>query len=177
VFLGAPVARPQSSSNTLVGRYQLEIDAAERSGTTCDRVPSYAHRRQYTADIDEVGNHYAVKLYDATFLADASHVSYGCRDPRLPQSGQAACHQFLLERDTDAVTMTALPLDEWRGSEIWEDLRDGFVLAITGRATGSIRDGRIDATGTGSLWYGNGLPASQFFSCSSAVLRFTLSPR
>ena len=177
VFLAAPAAPPRSSGNSLAGRYQLEVDAGERSGTQCESVPAYATRRQYTADIDDLGDHYAVKLYDAAFLADSAGVGYGCRDSRLPQSGLAACHQFLLTGNADALTVTARAEDDWRGSEIWEALPDGFLLAITGRATGRVREGRIEATGTGSIWYGNGLPASTFYGCQSAALRYTLSPR
>lgn len=177
MFLAAPATAPHGPLNSLVGRYQLEIDAGARSGTGCDRVPESATRRQYTADIADVGARYAVKLYEASFLADSSRVSYGCRDPRLPQSGNAVCHQFLLTREGDDITVTAQAEDEWRGSEIWESLSDGFLLAIVGRATGVVRDGRIEATGNGTIWYGNGLPATTYYGCQSAALRFTLSPR
>jgi hypothetical protein len=140
-------------------------------------IPDYATRRTYTADINDLGDHYAVRLYDATFLADSSRMGYGCGDARLPQSGNAVCHQFLLTGEAKALAVTAQPQDEWRGSEIWEALPDGFLLQITGRATGVARDARIEATGTGRLWYGNGLPASTFYSCQVDALRFTLTPR
>jgi len=176
VFLPAPAASPRSVTDPLVGRYQLEIEAGSRSGPNCGSIPDYATRRTYTADIDNLGDQYAVRLYDATFLADSSRVSYGCAVP-APQFGNMACHQFLLSNDAGALTVAAQAQDEWRDSEIWEDLRDGFVLEITGRASGRLRDGRIEATGTGSLWYGNGLPASTFYGCQVDALRFTFAPR
>ena len=177
VFMAPPAVPPRSDTSALVGRYLLEIDAGARSGQSCAFVPAPATRREYTADIEDLGGRYAVKLFDATFLADSSGVSYGCRDPRLPQSGHAACHQFLLTGDADALTVTAQSQDEWRGSEIWEGLPDGSLLEITGRADGAVRNGRIEASGTGRLWYGNGLPASTVYACESAAMKFTFSPR
>ena len=141
------------------------------------RIPDYATRRTYTADINDLGERYAVSLYDAAFLTNSSRVDYGCGDPPHPQFGNVACHQFILTGDAKALAVRAQAQDEWRDSEIWEALPDGFLLAITGRATGLARDGRIEATGTGSLWYGNGLPASTFYGCDVAALRFTLTPR
>lgn len=176
-FLAAPAVPPSSDTNPLPGRYRLEIDAGARSGARCELVPTYAHRREYTADIHDLGDRYAVKLFDATFLADGSGISYGCRDSRLPQVGHAVCHQFLLTGDPSALSLTLEPLDEWRGTEIWEGLPDGFVLQIAGRATGAVRDGRIEATGRGWIWTGNGLPASTSYGCQSDALRFTFSRR
>lgn len=177
MFLAAPPAPARSAANPLLGRYELEIVAEARTGAQCDAVPASALRRTYTADVQEVNGHFAVKLYGARFLADGPFVSYGCRDPRLPQSGLAVCHQFVLSGHANALNLTLEPLDEWRGSEIVESLPDGFLLAITGRATGAARDGRIEAVGTGTLWYGNGLPATQFHSCTSGDLRFTFTAR
>jgi hypothetical protein len=178
LFLPAPLAPPDPAATSLVGRYRLEIDADERvSGFMCESVPSAATRRSYTADIHDLGAHYAVRLYDAAFLADSSQVGYGCGDSRLPQSGRAACHQFLLKGDADALSLTAEAEDEWRGTEIWEALPDKFVLALTGRAAGAVRDGRIEAIGAGNIWYGNGLPASIYYGCRVNALRFTFTPR
>lgn len=177
VFLPTPAAPPKSITDPLVGRYQLEIEAGSRSGLGCESMPDYATRRTYTADINDLGDHYAVSLYDAAFLTNSSTVSYGCGDTPQPQFGNMACHQFILTGDAKALAVTAQAQDEWRDSEIWEALPDGFLLAITGRATGLARDGRIEATGTGSLWYGNGLPASTFYGCRVDALRFTLTPR
>ena len=177
VFLTAPPAPSRSQTNPLVGRYQLEILAEGRTGSRCGSIPDRAFKRSYTADIQEVGAHCAVKLYDASFLADSSKVGYGCGDARLPQSGNPICHQFLLTGDATALNLTLEAEDDWRGSEIWEMLQEAFVLQITGRAAGAMSDGRIEATGTGSLWYGNGLPASQFYGCQSESMRFTFTPR
>ena len=175
IFLPPPAAPPSSATDPLVGRYQLEIEAG--SGLRCGSIPDYAKRRTYTADINNLGDHYAVRLYDAAFLTNSSGVSYGCGDAPQPHFGSAACHQFILTGDAKALAVTAQAQDEWRDSEIWEALPDGFLLAITGRATGLARDGRIEATGTGSLWYGNGLPASTDYGCQVDPLRFTLTPR
>jgi|SoiMethySBSTD1v2_1073268.scaffolds.fasta_scaffold229589_3 hypothetical protein len=177
IFLAPPAAAPSSATDPLVGRYQLEIEAGSRSGQRCEAIPGYATRRTYTADVNDLGDRYAVRLYDAAFLTNSSSVSYGCGDTPQPQFGNVACNQFILTGDTKALAVTAQAQDEWRDSEIWEALPDGFLLAITGRATGLARDRRIEATGTGSLWYGNGLPASTAYACQVDALRFTLTPR
>jgi len=178
IFLPPPAAPPGSATDPLVGRYQLEIEAGSRSGFRCESIPDYATRRTYTADVNDLGDHYAVRLYDAAFLTNSSSVSYGCGDAPQPRFGNGACHQFILTGDAKALTVTAQAQTEWRDSEIWEALPDGFLLAITGRATGLARDGRIEAAGTGSLSYGNGPPpASTFYSCQVDALRFTLTPR
>ncbi len=135
--------------------------------------PAHAQRRTYTADIHDHEDGYAVKLYDATFLADGSAVGYGCRDRRLPYDG--ACHMFLMRRDGNStVSVTMSSEDEWRGSEVWEAMADGRLLQITGRATGLVRDGRIEAAGPGSLWLGNGIPATEIHGCRGELqLTFT----
>ena len=84
---------------------------------------------------------------------------------------------FLLTGDPEAINLTLTAHDDWRGGGIWEFLPDNFLLAITGHAAGAMRDGRIEATGIGSLWYGNGLPASQHTGCGSVELRLTFTPR
>jgi len=155
-FLPAPPAAP-TSSDPLVGRYALDIAVAASS---CESVPAHAQRRTYTADIHDHEDRYAVKLYDATFLSDGGPVGYGCHDRRLPYNG--VCHMFLMRRDGNStVSVTMSDEDEWRGSEIWELLADGRLLAITGEATGLVRDGRIEAAGPGGLWWGNGIPSTQ----------------
>jgi hypothetical protein len=178
VYLTTPAAPARSATNPLPGRYQLEIVAdARTSGLQCDAVPDYATRRTYAADIHEVGGHFAVKLYDARFLADGQLMSYGCQDSRLPQSGLAVCHQFLLSGDADALNLSLEPLDEWRGSQIVESLPDGFLLSIRGNASGRLADGRIEARGKGTLWYGNGLPATQYYGCDVGEMKFTFTAR
>ena len=177
VFLSAPATRPDPVTS-LAGRYQLEIDAGDRvDGRLCSSIPETSTRRVYTADIVHIGPHHAVKLYDAKFLSDSSTVGYGCGDVRLPQTGNAACHQFMLDGDANALNLSLQPQDDWRGSEIWEGIPDGFVLAITGSASGAMTNGRIEANGSGSLWYGNGLPASTFYACTTRALRFTFTPK
>ncbi len=168
-FLPAPPAAP-TSSDPLVGRYALDIAVAASS---CESIPAHLQRRTYIADIHDHEDRYAVKLYDASFLSDGSAVSYGCRDRRLPYDG--VCHMFLMRRDgnsTVSVTMSAE--DEGRGSEIWELLAYGRLLAIVGQATGLVRDGRIEAAGPGGLWWGNGLPATESYGCRGELqLTFT----
>jgi len=167
---------PPRSTDPIVGRYTLDIAVAATSEPRCQSVPAYATRRTYTADIHDLGDHYVVNLYDATFLADGTRVSYGCVDRRLPYDG--ACHQFLMSRDgSSTLLVTITPEDDWRGSEIWEVLPDGHLLQIHGRATGSARDDRLEAAGTGGLWYGDGLPASTVFACGPGELRLTLTRR
>jgi hypothetical protein len=166
---------PPSSTDPIVGRYTLDLVVAETSGLRCESVPAYAKRRTYTADLHDLGDSYVVNLYDSTFLADGTRRSYGCVDRRLPSDG--ACHQFLISRDGSSTLFVNIRSeDEWRGSEIWEVLPDGHLLQIHGQATGSARDGRLEAAGTGGLWYGDGLPASTFSSCGPE-LRLTFTRR
>ncbi len=128
VFLPTPAAAPFFPADPIVGRYTLEIVAGSGSGQRCGAVPDYAKRRTYTADIHDLGGSYAVKLYDATFLRDGPRIGYGCSDRRLPPGG--VCHQFLMTREGNVtVSVTMTPEDEWRGSEIWEVLPDGYLLA------------------------------------------------
>lgn len=176
VFLPTPAAAPFFPADPIVGRYTLEIVAGSGSGPRCGAVPDYAKRRTYTADIHDLGGSYAVKLYDATFLKDGPRIGYGCSDRRLPPGG--VCHQFLMMRDGNfTVSVTMTPEDEWRGSEIWEVLPDGYLLAIQGRATRSAGNGRIEASGTGSVWYGNGIPASNSAGCGQGDLHLTFTRR
>ena len=176
VFLAAPATPPNSATDPIVGRYALEIIVAAGSGLRCEAVPAYAKRRAYTADIEDLGDSYAVKLYDATFLRDERTVGYGCQDRRLRMGG--ICHQFLMSRDgSSTVSVTMEPEDEWRGSEIWELLTDGYLVAILGHATGVAGDERIEVAGSGGVWYGNGIPASDSAGCESNDLRLTFTRR
>ena len=164
-FVSPPSTAPISAADPMVGRYTLDIVVAARSGLRCETVPESARRRRYTADLVGFGDSYAVHLSDATFLADSASVGFGCRDQRLPPSG--VCNQFLISRpESSTLSVTMVPEDEWRGSEIWEVMiPEGRLLSIHGRAAGSLREGRIEATGNGGLWYGNGLPATSFAAC------------
>jgi hypothetical protein len=176
VSLPAPAAAPSSTTDPIVGRYTLEIVAGSASGPRCGAVPDYAKRRTYTADIHDLGGSYAVKLYDATFLRDGPRIGYGCSDRRLPPGG--VCNQFLMMREGNfTVSVTMTPEDDWRGSEIWEVLPDGYLLAIHGHATGSAGSERIEASGTGGVWYGNGIPASNFAGCSQGDLHLNFTRR
>ena len=176
VYLEPPARPPDSATDPIVGRYELQIVVSGASGLDCDEVPSSAKRRTYTADIEDLGDSYAVKLYEATFLRDASGVGYGCRDRRLQMNG--ICHQFLMTREGGSpLSVTIRPEDEWRGSEIWEVLSDGHVLQIGGQATGVADDERIEAEGIGGVWYGNGIPASDASACSNVELRLDFTRR
>ena len=76
------------------------------------------------------------------------------------------------------MTIEMVPEDEWRGAEIWEVLiQEGRLLQLHGRATGAARDGQIQATGTGGLWYGNGLPAADFTGCGPGEMTWTFTRR
>jgi hypothetical protein len=177
VFMPAPAQVPGSPNDPIVGRYTLDVLIGTRSGLRCELVPEHATRRRYTADIHDVGNTYAVTLYDATFLKDAATVSYGCRDRRLPRTG--ICNQFLISPESDStLRVTIEPEDEWRGSEIWEFMvQESRLLQIHGLATGLADDGRIEAAGRGGLWYGNGLPASVYSSCGPGDLHLNFVRR
>jgi hypothetical protein len=180
VFVPAPAVPPSSPTDPIVGRYTLDLVIGSRSGLRCETVPEHARRRTYTADIHAHGDSYAVQLYDATFLADGPRVGYGCHDRRLPvDSFYAICHQFLITRDgSETLFVNIEPEDEWRGSEIWEVLvQDGRLLEIGGQATGTARDGRIEAAGTGGLWYGNGLPATNLSACGPGDLYLQFARR
>jgi len=118
-----------------------------------------------------------VKLYDATFLADSPSAGSGCLGVGLPQVGYEACHQFTLDGDANSLVATMVAPDDWRDNEIWEALPDGYLLQITGKPAGQLRDGRIELGGAGHLWYGNGLPASTSYACQSDDFRLTFTPR
>ena len=166
ISLPAPTIPPTSAQDPLVGRYTLAIVVA-RSGLRCEMVPEDVRRRIYTADIHPFRDYYAVKLYDATFLRNSTRVGYGCVDSRLEMGG--VCHQFIMKRDGDgAVSVNMTSLDEWRGSEIW-DIQDGRLIQLYGDGTGSIDAGAIVASGSGGLWYGNGLPATDFSGCQPDI--------
>jgi hypothetical protein len=177
VVLSAPGTPPGSSADPLVGRYSLEIASLATGGAVCESVPAHAKRRVYTADIEPFLTYYAVKLYDATFLRDGTSVGYGCRDNRLEMGG--VCHQFMLQRgEGSSVTVVMEPEDEWRGSEIWEVLTtEGYLVQLHGNATGTFGDGRIVATGTGSVWYGNGIPASVSSACTGGDMTWSFTRR
>lgn len=165
----APTMPPTSPADPLVGRYTLEIVVArsDQLGQRCEVVPEHVRRRIYTADIHQFRDYYAVKLYDATFLRDSTRVGYGCVDRRLEMGG--VCHQFIVKRDGDgAVLVDMTPLDEWRGSEIWE-IQDDRLIQLLGEGRGSIDEGRIVASGPGGLWYGNGLPATDVAGCGPDI--------
>jgi hypothetical protein len=174
ITLPAPTIPPTSAADPLVGRYTLEIVVA-RSGPRCEMVPEHVRRRIYTADIHPFRDYYAVKVYDATFLRDGTRVGYGCTDSRLEMGG--VCHQFIMKRGGDgAVSVDMTPLDEWRGSELWE-IQDGRLIQLHGDGTGSIDAGRIVAAGRGGLWYGNGLPASDVSGCGPGDIAWTFTRR
>ncbi len=163
IFLPAP-APPPSSSDPLAGRYTVDIAVTADAGVRCESVPEHAKRRTYTADIASRGDHYSVALYDARFLRDSTSLGFGCSDRRLDMRG--VCHQFVIYRDgPSGVAASIVPEDEWRGSEIWEVLPEGRLLAFTGTAHGSIENGQIRAAGNGNAWYGNGLPGSEYGAC------------
>ena len=173
IYLPPPARPPNSATQPIVGRYSLEIASRSTSGLRCQTVPEHAKRRIYTADIDRFRDYYAVRLYDATFLKDGRSVGYGCSDSRLDMGG--VCHQFIMRLDgNETVTIEMAPEDEWRGAEIWEVLsEEGRLLQVHGSATGTARDGRILATGSGGVWYGNGLPASDYAACDQGEMSWT----
>ena len=177
VYLPAPARPANSATESIVGRYTLEITSRSASGLRCQQVPEHAKRRTYTADVDPFQDHYAVRLYDATFLRDGSRLGYGCSDRRLDMHG--VCHQFILRRDgEEAVNVEMVPEDEWRGAEPWEVLiHESRLLALHGHGTGTVRNGRIEAAGVGGVWYGNGLPASDYSACGPAEMSWTFTRR
>ena len=177
INLPAPAAPPSSATDPIVGRYTLEIVAPSSSDVSCAAVPAHARRRIYTADIQPFRDYYAVHLYDATFLRDRPSIGYGCFDTRLEMGG--VCHQFIMKRETNSMlSLVITPEDEWRGSEIWEVLvEDARLLQISGNATGTVNGGRISATGRGSFWYGNGLPASDVSACGPGDIALTFTRR
>lgn len=87
------------------------------------------------------------------------------------------CHQFMMKRAGDgAVSVDMTPLNEWRGSEIWE-IQDGRLIQFYGGGTGSIDARRIVASGTGGLWYGNGIPATDSSGCGPGDIAWTFTRR
>lgn len=89
---------------------------------------------------------------------------------------RGVCHQFLIYSESPAaVSVSIVPEDEWRGSEIWEVLpAEGRLLSLGGLAYGSAANGQIRASGNGFAWYGDGLPANEYGSCQGNLsLTFT----
>ena len=175
VFLAAPPRAADTSGQPIVGRYALEIAVQASSGFRCETVPAHLKTRSYVADIDPFRDYYAIKLYGATFLKNSSHIGYGCTDARLEMGG--VCHQFILRPgDGETVSIEMQAEDEWRGSEIWEVLtQEGRLLQLHARATGTARADRIVATGSGGLWYGDGLPASTSAGCGQGPVTLTFT--
>jgi len=173
IYLPAPPRPTTVVTDPIVGRYRLEITSRASSGLRCQQVPEHAKRRTYTADIDPFESYYAVRLYEATFLRDGARVGFGCSDRRLDMRG--ICHQFILRRDGDeAVSIEMVPEDEWRGAELWEVLiHETRLLQVHGLGNGTFRNGRIEATGAGGVWYGDGLPASDYAACGPGDIGWT----
>jgi hypothetical protein len=170
VYLPPPSRPADSGIDPIVGRYTLEIVSRSTSGLRCEGVPPHARRRVYTADINSFRDYYAVSLYEATFLKDGRSIGYGCSDRRLEMAG--VCHQFIMRRggEDGTVSVEMNPEDEWRGAEIWEVLiEEGRLLQLHGLATGTARSGRIEAVGSGGIWYGTGLPAPDYSACSGEM--------
>jgi hypothetical protein len=177
IYLAAQPRPADFDKETFVGRYTLEIASRSSSGLRCQQVPEHAKRRTYTADIDPFEDYYAVRLYDATFLRDGSRLGYGCSDRRLDMRG--VCHQFILRRDgNERVTVEMVPEDEWRGAELWEVLiHETRLLQLHGLGTGTFRNGRIEAAGAGGVWYGTGLPASDYSACGPGEMVWSFTRR
>ena len=177
IYLPAPPRPVNAATDPIVGRYTLEISSRSSSGLRCQQIPEHVKRRTYTADIDPFRDYYAVRLYDAWFLKDASRLSYGCWDRRLDMQG--VCHQFILRRGGDeAVSIEMVPEDDWRGAELWEVLiQEIRLVQLHGVGNGTVRNGRIDASGTGGIWYGNGLPASDFSGCEPGEMVWSFTRR
>jgi len=175
IYLPAPPRLANGGTDPIVGRYRLEITSHSSSGLRCQQVPEHAKRRVYTADIDPFDSYYAVRLYEATFLRDGSRIGFGCSDRRLDMHG--VCHQFILRRDgEETVSIEMVPEDEWRGAELWEVLiHETRLLQLHGHGNGTVRNGRIEATGAGGVWYGNGLPASDYAACGPGDISWTFT--
>ena len=177
IYLAAQPRPADFDKEPFVGRYTLEIASRSSSGLRCQQVPEHAKRRTYTADIDAFQDYYAVRLYDATFLRDGSRLGYGCSDRRLDMRG--VCHQFILRREgNEGVTVEMSAEDEWRGAVPWEVLiHETRLLELYGYGSGTVRNGRIEAAGVGGVWYGNGLPASDYSACGPGEMVWTFTRR
>jgi hypothetical protein len=60
--------------------------------------------------------------------------------------------------------------DEWHGGHIVEQLGNGTWLELIGKASGSMRDGTLEASGSGSVWY-CGQRVSYPYPCFAATCR------
>ena len=94
---------------------------------------------------------YAAKLYDATLLRDAPRIGYGCSDRRRPPGG--VCHQFLMMREGNFTVCDHDARGRVEGQRNLGGPSGRLFAAIHGHATGSAGNGRIEASGTGGVWY------------------------
>lgn len=174
IFVPLP-APPPPSADPLVGRYALDVVIEPAAAERCETVPAHAKRRTYSADVLNHGNGYVVRLYEATFLADISPGNgIGCADLRLPGTG--ICNQFLMTpAGGSTLSVTMSNDDDRRGAQIWEVLtQEDRLLEIGGNANAVAQNGKIEATGSGGLWWGNGLPATDSAVCLGDIrLSFT----
>jgi hypothetical protein len=128
-------------------------------------MPDPVRTKTYTADIESFAagsENYAVTLYDAAFL---------------PDTGLLSGNRFLASRNGSGALSFDLnePFGDVFFPRIWVYHSNGHWLQIAGAAQGTVGSGygRIDADGSGPVWYSDDLPYADMPKYCSFRLTFT----
>ena len=166
----APPPPAPAPGHPLTGSYSLKIDI----GLGCSGTLGAARVRTYDAAISSAdGARYLVTLGGAPFLSGSI-----CTTGSLPE-----CNQFLASRDGDAMTFNlANNNDDGHGGHIVEQLSDGRWIELIGSASGAMRDGVLEASGSASVWFcgesrSYPFPCRNFTSCATTDMRLTFTQR
>ena len=167
VATSPPAPPTPAPGHPLTGSYSLRIDI----GLGCADTLGAARIRAYEAAISSTdGTNYMVTLGGAAFLSGPI-----CTTGNLPE-----CNQFLATRDGDAM-MFDLANHEWHGGHIVEQLSNGTWLELIGKASGTMRDGTLEASGRGSVWYCGDSRAYPYpcfaATCATDDMRLTFTRR
>ena len=167
----APPPPAPAPDHPLTGSYSLSLDI----GSGCAGTLGAARVRTYDAAIGSTdGTNYLVTLGGAPFLSGTICTAGGS----LP-----GCNQFLATRNGDAMTFNlANSNDDGHGGHIVEQLGNGTWIELIGSASGTMRDGTLEASGTASVWYcgesrAYPFPCGSFTSCTTDDMRLTFTRR
>jgi len=138
-----PTPPSPPDGDQLVGSYTLTIDAR----SNCTNMPHAPVMRRYDATISfRGGTNYLVTLDTGKFLTGVV-----CTGGSVDGIG---CEQFLASRNGDTVRFDLdYSNDTGWGGQIVEHLEDGSWMQLLGSSTGPVREGTIEARGSGSLSY------------------------
>lgn len=164
----APPPPAPAPGHPLAGSYSLRIDI----GLGCADTLGAARIRTYEAAISSTdGTNYMVTLSGAPFLSG----------PICTTGGSPECNQFVATRRGDTMTFD-LANDEWHGGHIVEQLGNGTWIEVTGSASGTMRNGVLEASGHAKVWHcpesrSYPYPCWTFTSCATDDMRLTFTQR